>query len=110
RVRACNSIGCSAYTTEATVLGNRNEQLLKGIAVYPNPSSGIFKVNVDNGQQGNITLRVTDALGRVVATETLVKGAAALQHQLDLSKLSTGVYQLHLDLPNGTAVTRLMKQ
>ncbi|SHJ10349.1 Por secretion system C-terminal sorting domain-containing protein [Hymenobacter daecheongensis DSM 21074] len=110
RVRACNAIGCSAYTTEATVLSNRNTELLKGIEVYPNPSTGIFKVNVDNGQRGNITLRVTDALGRTVATETLVKGAAALQHSLDLSKLNTGVYQLHLDLPNGTAVTRLMKQ
>ncbi|GAA3951034.1 zinc-dependent metalloprotease family protein [Hymenobacter algoricola] len=110
RVRACNAVGCSEYATEATILGNRNAELLKGIAVYPNPSTGIFKVNVDNGQRGNITLRVTDVLGRTVATETMVKGAAALQQQLDLSKLSSGVYQLHLDLPNGTAVTRLIKQ
>jgi len=110
RVRACNAVGCSEYATEATVLSNRNTELLKGIEVYPNPSTGIFKVNVDNGQRGNITLRVTDALGRVVASETLVKTAAALQYPLDLNKLSTGVYQLHLDLPNGTAVTRLLKQ
>jgi hypothetical protein len=110
RVRACNAVGCSEYASEATILANRNTELLKGIEVYPNPSNGIFKVNVDNGQKGNITLRVTDALGRTVATETVVKGAGALQHQLDLSKLATGVYQLHVDLPNGTAVTRLLKQ
>ncbi|GAA4015612.1 zinc-dependent metalloprotease family protein [Hymenobacter fastidiosus] len=110
RVRACNAVGCSAYTTEATVLSNRNAELLQGIDVYPNPSTGVFRLNIDNGRRGNITLRVTDALGRTVAAETLVKGTTALQHQLDLSKLSPGMYQLHLDLPNGTAVTRLLKQ
>ncbi|MCB2408544.1 reprolysin-like metallopeptidase [Hymenobacter lucidus] len=109
RVRSVNSVGVSAYTNETSVLSNKSTAQLKGIQVYPNPSTGIFKVNVDNAQRGAITLRVTDAMGRTVATETLTKGAALLQHELDLSKLSTGVYQLHIDMPEGTAVQRLLK-
>ncbi|MCC2547960.1 M12 family metallo-peptidase [Hymenobacter sp. BT175] len=110
RVRAYNSVGTSAFTNTANVLGTRNEALLRGIEVFPNPSTGIFQVNVDNSQRGAITLRVTDALGRTVATETLNKTASPLQHRLDLSKLSKGVYQLHIDMPSGSAVTRLLKQ
>ncbi|UOQ74365.1 T9SS type A sorting domain-containing protein [Hymenobacter cellulosilyticus] len=110
RVRSVNTIGASAYTNEANVLGNQTAALLKGIQVYPNPSTGIFKVNMDNTQRGTVTLRVTDALGRTVATQALTKGAALLQYELDLSKLGTGVYQLHIDMPEGTAVQRLLKQ
>jgi subtilisin-like proprotein convertase family protein len=110
RVRAVNAIGASAYTNEDNVLSSKAAAQLKGIQVYPNPSTGIFRVNVENTQRGPITLRVTDALGRTVASQSLTKGAAMLQSELDLSRLSTGVYQLHIDMPEGTAVQRLLKQ
>ncbi|TGE15589.1 reprolysin-like metallopeptidase [Hymenobacter elongatus] len=110
RVRSVNASGTSVYTNVASVLSNQSTTLLKGIQVYPNPSTGIFKVNVDNAQRGAIALRVTDAMGRTVSAQTLTKGATLLQHELDLSKLSPGVYQLHIDMPEGTAVQRLLKQ
>jgi hypothetical protein len=110
RLRACNVTGCSAYTNEATTLGNKNNAQQLGIAVFPNPSTGLFTLTVDNDQRGALALRVTDALGRTVASEQLTKGAAALSHSLDLSKLAPGVYQLHVALPNGTVVQRLLKQ
>jgi subtilisin-like proprotein convertase family protein len=114
RVRASNAVGNSAYSTEAcvniTVLGNQNAALLRGVEVFPNPSTGLFQVNVDNAQRGAVTLRVTDALGRTVEQVTLNKSGAPLHHSLNLSKLSNGLYQLHLDMPEGTAVVKLLKQ
>ncbi len=114
RIRAVNATGFSAYSNEScvtvAVLGNKNAALLRGVQVFPNPSAGLFQVNIDNAQRGTITLRVTDALGRTVDRTVLNKAGAPLQHSLDLSKLSTGVYQLHLDMPEGTAVMKLMKQ
>jgi subtilisin-like proprotein convertase family protein len=114
RIRAVNATGTSAYSNEScvsvTILGNKSAALLRGVQVFPNPSAGLFQVNIDNAQRGAITLRVTDALGRTVERAVLNKTNAPLQHSLDLSKLSTGVYQLHLDMPDGTAVVKLMKQ
>jgi subtilisin-like proprotein convertase family protein len=114
RVRSINPVGPSAYSNQSCVttepLSNQNAALLRGVEVYPNPSSGLFQVKVDNGQRGSITLRVTDALGRTVSSNTLSKGSAPLQHVLDLSKLNSGLYQLHLDMPEGTAVMKLLKQ
>ena len=113
RVQSVNPAGTSAYSNEScvnVVLSNRNAALLRGVEVYPNPSNGLFQVKVDNGQRGPITLRVTDALGRTVSHVALNKGGAPLQHALDLNKLSSGVYQLHLDMPEGTAVVKLLKQ
>ncbi|UOG75886.1 M12 family metallo-peptidase [Hymenobacter tibetensis] len=114
RIRAINPVGPSAYSNEScvtvTVLAKQNEALLRGVQVFPNPSTGVFQVNVDNAQRGKITLRVTDALGRTVEQVALNKSGAPLQHSLDLTKLSTGLYQLHLDMPEGTAVVKIMKQ
>ncbi|MBC6988260.1 reprolysin-like metallopeptidase [Hymenobacter sp. BT491] len=113
RVRAVNSAGPSAYSNESiasVVLSSQNAALLKGVELFPNPSAGVFQLTVDNGKQGSLSLRVTDALGRSVTTETLTKSAAPLHHRLDLSQLAKGVYQLHLTLPEGTTVLRLLKE
>lgn len=115
RVRAINSIGNSDYSntscqTVSTITAVQNAGLLQGIEVFPNPSTGVFEVKLDNAQRGLITLRVTDAVGRTVATQALHKNTAALQQKLDLSSLRTGIYNLHLDMPNGSAVVRLLKQ
>jgi subtilisin-like proprotein convertase family protein len=115
RVRAINSIGNSGYSNEScqtvsSITAVRNATLLQGVQVFPNPSTGVFEVTIDNAQRGPVTLRVTDALGRQVTTHVLTKGAASLKQSVDLSHLSNGVYTLHLDLPNGSTVVRLLKQ
>ncbi len=110
RVRSCNAVGCSEWTAEASVLQARVSAQQAGITVAPNPSTGVFVLTVDNAQRGALALRVTDALGRTVRSEQLTKSAAALQYAVDLSNLAPGVYNLHLALPDGTVVTRLLKQ
>jgi subtilisin-like proprotein convertase family protein len=115
RVRAINSTGNSGYSNEScqtvsTITAVQNAALLQGLEVFPNPSSGVFEVKISNAQRGAITLRVTDALGRTVSAQTLTKAAPALQQSLDLSNLSNGVYTLHLDMPNGSTVVRLLKR
>ncbi|WP_324671946.1 reprolysin-like metallopeptidase [Hymenobacter sp. GOD-10R] len=84
--------------------------ILKGVDVYPNPSAGVFQVQINNAQRGAVQLHVTDALGRTMLSQKLTKNGAALQHTIDLSQLANGVYQLHLALPDGSTVTRLLKQ
>ena len=114
RVRAINAVGPSTYTNAISVtyaiLSNQINAIRAGINVYPNPSTGQFQLVLDNAQRGKLELRVTDALGRTVLQETLTKSAASLLYQFDLGQLGNGVYHLHLGLPEGTTVLRLLKQ
>ena len=80
-----------------------------GLAVYPNPSTGIYQLVIDNGQAGPVPLRVTDALGRTVITRTLTKTDALLAYSLDLTNLARGAYWLQLTLPTGPVVVRLLR-
>ncbi|GAB3287956.1 zinc-dependent metalloprotease family protein [Hymenobacter tenuis] len=115
RVRAVNATGNSAYSNEScqtisTITGVISALVVDGLDVYPNPSTGLYTISLANAQRGPVALRVTDALGRQVAAQTLTKGTATLQYSLDLRHLSTGLYHLHLDLPEGAAVVQLLKQ
>ncbi|WP_324671950.1 reprolysin-like metallopeptidase [Hymenobacter sp. GOD-10R] len=114
RVRAINAVGPSPYSDDEIVaymiLAAHINAGAAGVSVYPNPSTGQFQVAVANAQNGPIELRVTDALGRVVHQQTLTKSAFSLLYPLDLRPLANGVYHLHLALPAGPTVLRLLKQ
>ncbi|MGY2133455.1 reprolysin-like metallopeptidase [Hymenobacter sp. HD11105] len=97
--------------TISTVLGSSTPSApLTGLEIFPNPSTGVFHLNVNNQQVGPITVHVMDALGRTILQETVSKAAAPLQHRLDLRHASQGVYHLRLTTPYGTSVTRLLKE
>lgn len=97
-------------TRDANILSTKENVQLQGVSVYPNPSTGDFYLNVDNAQSGQLSVSVTDAVGRVVLTKQLTKTAGQLNERIDMSKLSRGMYQMHLSLPGGgTSVQKLMK-
>jgi hypothetical protein len=60
-----------------------------GISIFPNPSIGVL--NIESDDEGIRDLEIFDATGRLVYTE---EGILPQNLRLDLSELSTGVYQL----------------
>jgi hypothetical protein len=98
------------FTISTVVSSSTPSTPLAGLEVFPNPSAGIFQLNVNNQQIGPITMHVSDALGRTILQETVSKAAAPLQHRFDLRHASQGVYHLRLTTPYGTSVTRLLKE
>lgn len=69
--------------------GNKNT-----IAIYPNPTTGMLRVN----SATPVDVTITDLTGKTV----LVKKAVTNETAMDLSAFQTGVYMAKLD--NGTAV------
>ncbi|UOR03992.1 T9SS type A sorting domain-containing protein [Hymenobacter aerilatus] len=113
RIRAVNSIGNSAYSNEAVAsvtLASTTAPALKGLAVYPNPSSGQFQLELNNAHTGAVQVQVFDALGRSVLTRTFTKAGNTLQQTLDLRVLSAGIYQLRVTQPQGTSILKLVKE
>lgn len=79
-----------------------------GMEVYPNPSAGVFTLVFPRQSQGDVRLRVSDALGRLVSdhTMTTVENMATL----DLSTASEGVYHLEVTAGATKAVQRIVVQ
>lgn len=74
----------------ATTVG-MSETQLSSLKVYPNPSKGIFTLDLGT-QVTNAQLSIFDINGRVIQENVLVGST----HQIDLSHLEKGVYFLQL--------------
>lgn len=85
------------------VIGTAADRV-SALAVYPNPSTGRFRVELTGTGARRIELRVTDALGRVVHTQRAADNTTA---DLDLHHLSAGVYFLHISLDGQTGFRRI---
>ncbi|MBF9221452.1 LamG-like jellyroll fold domain-containing protein [Hymenobacter ruricola] len=92
------------------VLATAPAALAAQVAVYPNPATATAFVELPAALgRTAVAAELVDALGRAVQTLSLpAQGAAA--HRLDLAKLATGVYALHLKTSAGVIVKKLVVQ
>jgi hypothetical protein len=80
-----------------------NENNLVGLNVYPNPSNGVFNIEMPQNI-GNVSLEVFDVSGRIVLSEVLVKP------QFDLSSFPAGIYIYRLGMTNGNSIQGLIEK
>jgi len=69
----------------------------KGISVFPNPSNGVFNINVDN----NYNLEVFDITGRVINSRTLTGNTS-----IELN--TAGIYFLRFSNKNGSYTQKVI--
>ena len=110
RTTAGTGGGAIGKYTGGNILSNRNAELQKALAVYPNPSSsGVFTVQLASGLKSGAVVRVFDVVGRQVATQELNATAiAAKSTTVDLSREKTGIYTLELRTEAGVAQQKLV--
>ncbi len=95
--------------TPGDVTGVDAEDLLSGVNVYPNPSTGIFYIEMsDLNSTGPVSLTVMNSVGQVVATQEM--NASSIKAELNLSTLPAGMYLLSLRQGGKVAVSKLVKE
>lgn len=76
------------------------------ILLIPNPSNGVFDLYLNNQTLNGATVKITDALGRVVYSATYTELSNHLA--IDISNEQSGMYLVQLNRNGNTAVKRLM--
>jgi hypothetical protein len=69
--------------------------------VYPNPSNGIFNVQLESAA----TIEVTDVLGRVILTDNVNAGT----YKLNLGNNVNGVYFVKATVDGKTKTVKIVK-
>ncbi|MFM9060991.1 MAG: T9SS type A sorting domain-containing protein, partial [Bacteroidota bacterium] len=67
-------------------------------AVYPNPTNGISKLNLNLPVTGDVRVRAVDVLGKTVASMQMRAVSMNTEMNLDLSHLANGRYELQVEL------------
>lgn len=88
---AIDSIG----VTEFTGIINQADQ--NAVNIYPNPNNGNFKVKFNLEQNDVITLKVYNALNKIVFEENNISVIQSFAKDLKLDNLTKGIYYLHID-------------
>ncbi|WP_375559861.1 M43 family zinc metalloprotease [Bernardetia sp. OM2101] len=106
------STGCTYKTRSAyfrlfvpVIVTGEDEKLANALRIYPNPSTGTFKIELGEIQE-QITITVTDALGRFIKTEKIPLGASL--YSLSLTEYSSGIYTIKIQTEKGMVIKKLI--
>jgi len=92
-------------TSSPKALNGMDNAVNEDINVYPNPSNGMFTLQVGSAQVG-ASVNVYSILGQLVYQGIV----ADVKNTLDLSKLPSGIYTLMMRSDSGTYTQKLTKQ
>lgn len=108
------SNGCSATAYDSIRVSaclGIEDLAASDINIYPNPSSGLFNVSINNNATGEINLYIVNLQGQVIYRSRLNKEASTVVKEVDISEQSPSVYFLNVLFEGGGRITkRIIKE
>ncbi|NJO00955.1 MAG: T9SS type A sorting domain-containing protein [Bacteroidia bacterium] len=77
------------------------------MGVYPNPATEEIHVAVEHPANGQMTIQVTDLMGRVMTYKTVEKTQKLVETKLDIRALPEGTYLMKVIHQGAEKVERL---
>jgi len=96
-----------AFTITAPTGINENT-ISNNINLYPNPATSEFHYVVNTQSAGKCRITVNDVAGRMMKEFSFEKSQAMIDGVMDLSGISSGIYIVRFDLPEGTVEKKLV--
>jgi hypothetical protein len=96
-----NDYGNNLYVDNINIdnnlsVGVAGHVAVSSIGVYPNPSFGVFHVNLANIVGKTISVEVMDMQGRIVSSHQMKNSASSLKTTVDISRQPKGIYNLRV--------------
>ncbi|WP_276498695.1 T9SS type A sorting domain-containing protein [Pontibacter litorisediminis] len=91
--------------TDKNPLGLQQEE---DVAIYPNPSNGVFTVSVSNLEAQQVELTILNVIGNEIYRETLKNNEPKLSKTINLDRHAKGLYYIKLEADNYSAVRRVV--
>ena len=109
-VTVTNACGSDTYGDSVTLTTVGLEEIagLGTIAVYPNPSNGIFQLDVNFNEAADLDIVVVNMLGEEVAVKEINASNGIHSDVIDLSTSASGVYFLKVISDNNTISTQVL--
>lgn len=105
--------GCILSDTQTVVVdictGIEEQNDVRNLSVYPNPNHSEFNIEVSLARDNDVSLIITDALGRMVKEQNIkaARGKQNIQVTLDVTD---GIYFLYMKTKSSMAVSKVIVQ
>lgn len=86
-----------SFAVEPQGLISSNEKANIQYNIYPNPTNGILKLQIDSPKEGEAQVSILDATGKLVNTQPLIPIEMGMQTQdIDLTDMNNGIYFIRI--------------
>lgn len=101
--QSVTATNCAAKISEET--NNETELLL-----YPNPTDGIFNLNIKNNKSNTITYSIFDNTGKRISNAEIKTSENSVNEQINISNLPVGIYFVQIIIDNQETIKRIIKK
>ncbi len=92
--------------TEEDTQGGK--KLVENFIIYPNPTSGEFKAQVDLTDRGNISIKVFSFTNNMLIASEKARGESSYTIPFNIANMPAGVYAVVLETPYGSTLRKII--
>lgn len=82
---------------------------VKGVTLYPNPSSDLINIAFHSDKQANVSFEIVDVLGKQVYTENFIAQNGSNLRSVFVNKLKNGLYLVKIQIGTTLTIERFVK-
>jgi PKD repeat protein len=110
-VNACGEgVSSDEFGVMCSICTGLEENTLDAVSVYPNPSSGLFTVELTGENDKDVTIQVVNTLSSIIYEKSGIEINGNFKTNVDLSEFNNGVYFLVIKNNSGRIVKRIIIQ
>jgi len=106
-----NSFGCSTISDSINInpctVGINELNGLNTISIYPNPTEGIFTVEIKSNNKDKRSLKIFDVIGSIVSEQKDLKNET--KHEVDLREKAPGIYYIEINIGKKSVTKKIVK-
>jgi Pregnancy-associated plasma protein-A/Secretion system C-terminal sorting domain/Fibronectin type III domain len=88
----------------------KKEADTEGVKIYPNPTTGSFIAEIEEVNEGRVTVQLLNATGQVVKSEQMWLSPTTNTLKMDIQDLQTGFYLLRIEQDEQVWMKKIVKQ
>jgi hypothetical protein len=81
---------------------------ISGISVYPNPTEGEFKLQINSEYTGAVQVTIYNTIGQIIKTVPFNKSNVNEERQISLANLPAGIYVVNVKMNGETMNSRIV--
>ena len=79
------------------------------VGVYPNPTSGVFTLNINDEAATEFVVNIYNVTGALVSSTTFALNGGVLNENIDLSSYVNGIYMIRISTGNDVITKKIIK-
>ncbi len=108
RLQMVDRDASSAYSKIVAL--NVNDSNGVFFSIFPNPARDKLHFSIGCTENTTLSILIVDIYGRHVYTNTLSTVAGTFHHDIDISKMATGIYTIQLISDKGITISKFVKE